>query len=215
MNSHFNPTAVRIIPPTQKRGREMQARLVEATLELLENQSFEEISIADITGQAGVAVGTFYRRFTAKEALLPLLYEVYNQRVEKWFAAMMSDPAFESPDREIRVRAVIGHILALFENNRGLVRALHLNSRVDDRIVPDNANPSRQNVYRAMAELIFQENPTEAERRVADAMVLICVSTSVEYVLYPKQTPTVLLPVSRAELVDALTISSLALFAQV
>jgi AcrR family transcriptional regulator len=213
MNSQVNPNSPRVIAPTQKRGRDMQARLVQATLELLENQSFEDIAVADITGRAGVAVGTFYRRFTAKEALLPLLYEAYNQRAEKWFGAMMADPAFDSPARETRIRRVIEYIFRLFEDNRGLVRALHLNSRIDNRIVPENANPARQSVYRTMADLVYPEGASPAQRRRADAMVLMAVSTAIEFVLYPQQTPAVLLDLERDEVIDALTRSSSALFA--
>jgi AcrR family transcriptional regulator len=190
----------------------MQARLVQATLDLLEDQNFEEITVADITGQAGVAVGTFYRRFTTKEALLPLLYEAYNARVEKWFAGMMADPAFEAPDRSKRIRKVVEYIFRLFEDHRGLVRALHLNSRFDNRIVPENANPTRQSVYRTMADLVYPGDASPAQRRRADAMVLMAVSTAVEYILYPQQTPTVLLDLERDEVIDALTRASSALF---
>lgn len=212
MSSHVNQKVNAIITPTQKRGREMQARLVQATLELLENQIFEEISVADITQQAGVAVGTFYRRFTSKEALLPLLYEAYNVRTEKWFAAMVADEGFEAPERETRVRRVVTHLMEFCEDNRGLMRALHLNARLDNRIVPETANPERQSQYRLMADLIEPSGASDRQRDLAEAMVLMVVSTCVEYVLYPNQTPSVLIFRSREEMLDALTTASLALF---
>jgi AcrR family transcriptional regulator len=215
MNSHVNPKSASIIPPTQKRGRDMQARLVQATLDLLENQTFEEIGVSDITGQAGVAVGTFYRRFTAKDALLPLLYEVYNHRVEKWFAAMLADPVFESLDREVKVRHVVDYIFELFEENRGLVRALHLNSRFDNRIVPENAAPTRQNVYHAMADLVFPGGASPHQRKRAEAMLLMVISSCIEFTFYPQQTPTVLLDLERDDVTRALTTAALAIVADV
>ncbi len=43
---------------------------------------FAEITVADIAREAGLAVGTVYRRFENKDALIPVLFEIYKQRLD-------------------------------------------------------------------------------------------------------------------------------------
>ena len=57
-------------PPLQDRSRQMLARIVAASRALLEERSFEQVSVADIAARAGVSVGVFYTRFSSKEHVL-------------------------------------------------------------------------------------------------------------------------------------------------
>ena len=49
---------------------ETRKKIVEAAKQLLETKAFEDISIEDITEQAGVATGSFYTYFKKKEAII-------------------------------------------------------------------------------------------------------------------------------------------------
>ena len=68
------PSHPDIIEPTHKKGRESQARIVQATLSLIEKTPFDQLTIASIMEEAGMAVGTFYRRFKTKESVLPFVF---------------------------------------------------------------------------------------------------------------------------------------------
>ncbi len=48
-----------IIKPTHKKGHESQERIVQATLSLIEETPFDQLTIAEIMEEAGMAVGTF------------------------------------------------------------------------------------------------------------------------------------------------------------
>jgi AcrR family transcriptional regulator len=56
-------------------------RFVQATRELLEERSFEDITVADIVARAGRTVGSFYARFEDKDAVLRLLLDRLDERV--------------------------------------------------------------------------------------------------------------------------------------
>ncbi len=62
-----------ILPAKQSRSRARQARIIEAGLELLHQQKFEDITMEQLALRANCSVGTLYKRFRDKEALLRVL----------------------------------------------------------------------------------------------------------------------------------------------
>lgn len=64
--------------PRQPRSRDTEERILRAFGELLAESRFEEISVQQVAGRAGVSVGGFYARFGSKDdALLHLMYAGY------------------------------------------------------------------------------------------------------------------------------------------
>ena len=74
--------------PQQKRSRDTQNRILAALEHLLEEHFFEQITTRQLSKEAGVAPATLYRRFQDKKALLPALYERYDQRLSLWGMAL-------------------------------------------------------------------------------------------------------------------------------
>ena len=68
--------------PLQDRSRRTMERLLEVTETLLNDQPFESISVQQIVRAANTSVGAFYARFRDKQALLPCLYNRYDQSLE-------------------------------------------------------------------------------------------------------------------------------------
>ncbi len=62
-----------ILPAKQSRSRARQTRIIEAGLELLHQQKFEDITMEQLALRANCSVGTLYKRFRDKEALLRVL----------------------------------------------------------------------------------------------------------------------------------------------
>jgi AcrR family transcriptional regulator len=58
----------------ERSGRTLQ-RLLDASEAVIEEKGFADASVADIAARAGCSVGTFYRRFRDKDALLHALDE--------------------------------------------------------------------------------------------------------------------------------------------
>ena len=51
---------------------------------MVETKYFEQITIQEVAKEAGVSVGTFYRRFPSKEAALPALYQDFQIELREW-----------------------------------------------------------------------------------------------------------------------------------
>lgn len=68
-------------PAKQKRSQKTQDRILQATERLLASEPFESISIRRIIKEAGTSIGSFYARFRDKDALLPVLYDEYEEQL--------------------------------------------------------------------------------------------------------------------------------------
>jgi AcrR family transcriptional regulator len=66
-------------------GDDKRVRLLEAALDLFETRGFDGVAVPEIAAKAGVAVGTVYRYFPGKEALVNALYRhwkgIYNDLI--------------------------------------------------------------------------------------------------------------------------------------
>ena len=56
-----------------------RARLLAAALDLFETRGFDGVAVPEIAAKAGVAVGTVYRYFETKDALVNALYRQWKQ----------------------------------------------------------------------------------------------------------------------------------------
>ena len=148
------------LTPKQARSRESQRRILAATLALLDHSHFEAITIAQIAAEAGMAVGNFYKRFKNKEALLPHLYDEYNRRFAV-FAQALQASSSKNPWRLIVQRTVV-----FFSENKGLIRALHLHSRLNPDVVPHGSSQAREKLYRAFEPLVTKRGLSARSRSV-------------------------------------------------
>lgn len=65
-----DPASASIRTPRQPRSRQTEERIVRAFGELLGSARFEDVSVQQVAGRAGVSVGGFYARFASKDDLL-------------------------------------------------------------------------------------------------------------------------------------------------
>ena len=63
------------LAPQQNRSAETHQKLLDALESLLKQHSFEELTVAQIAGEAGLTTGAIYRRFKDKRALLAASFE--------------------------------------------------------------------------------------------------------------------------------------------
>ncbi|GIS78817.1 MAG: hypothetical protein CM1200mP14_03830 [Gammaproteobacteria bacterium] len=57
-------------PPKQSRSRQTLERIVQAALEILEEQGHKALTVQTVVDRAHSSVGSFYARFSGKEDLL-------------------------------------------------------------------------------------------------------------------------------------------------
>lgn len=109
----------------QPRSRKSQERYLDAAARLLEQNSWDSVSIADIAAEAGMSVGGFYARFKSKDALLHVLHERYESRRTEYFNAFLEA---RGPEQMLpqRVSALVNAVANWMHGNRNVLRTLLL-----------------------------------------------------------------------------------------
>lgn len=111
-------------PPKQARSRHTLHRLLTAAEALLEHGGLEAATIPAIAHAAGVSVGSVYRRFPDKDALLRAVYERYFNTVEQMnMSRLQAVSGVRIPLHRIARALVIG-IAEGYRRKRGLLREL-------------------------------------------------------------------------------------------
>lgn len=121
-------------PPKQKRSQESLERVIEASLQLLEEKGFDAFTIQDVSRRSDVSVGAIYARFVSREQLLR---EVHRQAMEHFRAHHDVTAALvpgESLSAEEAIRRAIEFVASIFRTSERLLCAfMHLGS-VDEEV---------------------------------------------------------------------------------
>ncbi|HLH67356.1 MAG TPA: TetR/AcrR family transcriptional regulator [Solirubrobacteraceae bacterium] len=64
-----------IRPPLQRRSQKSLERVLQAGLELLQQEGFEGFTLQEVSRRAGVSIGSIYARVPSREALIMAIYE--------------------------------------------------------------------------------------------------------------------------------------------
>jgi len=113
-------------PVVQERGRHTLERLLDAAEQMLDFVGLEGATVPAIAAAAGVSVGTVYKRFPDKDAVLRAVYE-------RFFADLLAanqfalDPAkwVDTPTIEL-VTTVVAGMVEGYRSRQSLIRALLL-----------------------------------------------------------------------------------------
>ena len=106
---------------------------------LLANREFEDITIAGIAGEAGVAVGSVYSHFEDRNALLPALLDRRFERIEQRIAELEATGKVEGfaltkeagPDLKAAVEMMVRAAYQQVQTDRGIIRAMLAYRRID------------------------------------------------------------------------------------
>ena len=113
-------------PPQQRRSRDKLRRLLDAAVTLLDEKSFDELTIAQITRKARVSTGLFYTRFGNKGALLSALYDRHLVELRETTASMLDPKRWTGTSVAQFVKELVAFMVRFHRKNRGLLRALVL-----------------------------------------------------------------------------------------
>ncbi|AEE24046.1 MAG: TetR/AcrR family transcriptional regulator [Paraglaciecola chathamensis] len=194
-----------VIPAKQLRSQDTQRKLMAAIHHCLQNKFFEHISIKELCDHAGVSVGTFYRRFKNKEALLPLLYQDFGSELNEWMTQLES---IQFATLTEAVSGVTQQTHHFFAANRSLFRTIHLNSRLHTDIVAGDALIDRRHLYRRISNILlrFKGDIIATDKTsTANMVVFTMITTLLDKVLYPDITPSIACELDSIALCDELT----------
>jgi AcrR family transcriptional regulator len=203
-----------VLTPRQERSQRTQEKLLEALESLLQERFFEQITIQDLADEAGVAVGTVYRRFRNKEALLPVLYRRLDERLDAWAAGLWrgyAEPADDAPAGGLRTalaRLVSAHV-RFYSENAPVLRTLYLHARLDGELNEPDRAIRRKQLYLwlltpvwACFERSGRPAPTPSQTR---CFILLLLSPLTERCLFPENSPASTLGMSDRRFVAELS----------
>src|SRR5687767_15340754 len=115
---------------TTKGPEELRADLLSAAAALFASRGFSSVSIADITGGAGVATGTFYRYFPSKDEVLSQLRRAVLTEILERAAAVLADA--ETGDWWAAAEAMIDSSVRFWFEDRARSRVVLRGDFTDD-----------------------------------------------------------------------------------
>jgi AcrR family transcriptional regulator len=150
--------------PKQARSRRTLAALVEAAEALLETKAFAALSVQEIAARAGCTTGSFYARFTAKEDLLPYLYERYDEAHTARLEGLVASPDWQGRTLEQVLDATVSETISAYAARPHLLREIALFVRRDPGNTPPEGVERRRRVQQAALELIAGKANGRGER---------------------------------------------------
>lgn len=103
-------------------------RIVGAAVELLAEHDYDDIHMTQVAERAGVALGTLYRYFPAKERLFVAALLEWAGRYERHAVGRVRT----SDDARARVKAVLGAAARAFERNPHFLKPISVLGASDD-----------------------------------------------------------------------------------
>jgi len=96
--------------PRQARSREKVELILEATLQILDQEGLDALTTNHIAEVAGISIGTLYQYFPNKRQVLDELAQRESDRLTTELLAMLKEPDGQTPDQRLRqvVRTLLG-----------------------------------------------------------------------------------------------------------
>ena len=133
--------------PRTPKQQDRAARILDSARRAFAENPFDEVLIEDVARQASVGKGTIYRYFPDKESLY---FAVIFQGIEELKEQIRSVFTTQSHLVEVKIRNLIGTLIAFFQQNRFFFRLMNL----EDGKVGGESRPNRQQWHRERADLI-------------------------------------------------------------
>ncbi|WP_285164899.1 TetR/AcrR family transcriptional regulator [Shewanella goraebulensis] len=182
--------------PKQKRSQETHDKFLVSLQNALKVKYFEHISIKELAEGAGVSVGTFYRRFENKEALLPLLYDAFGKELGQWIDQMESA---ECHTLEQQVTLLCRSTNDFLDARKSVFRTIHLNARLHSDTMFANPTLDRNEAYSRLSNLLLKFSPDNNDsiqvdlkkQQAADMAIYMLINSLLDKILYPSLTPAI------------------------
>jgi AcrR family transcriptional regulator len=110
------------------KAEETRERILDAALRLFRERGFEQTTMRDVAGEAGVATGAAYYYYRSKQDLVMAFYLRTDEEAGEAFANVIAS----TKDLRKRIRGIIDAKFSQFEDHRSLLTTL-LKAGVDPR----------------------------------------------------------------------------------
>ena len=160
--------------------------------ELLRGGTFQDASVAEIAERAGVAVGSVYRRFENKDAMIPVLFDLYFDRWQAHREALERDPVNFDTGLRGALRQAALRAWGFMTREAHILRAVHLYGRLRPELASDEWERLRKE-SRASFQVLLDHFADEVRRRDLDQAAEACAyffnTAFIDRALYPDIGP--------------------------
>jgi AcrR family transcriptional regulator len=169
--------------PKQGRSRQSFERIIEATIDLLRERPYDQITLAEICQRAGVSTGALYGRVTGKDELLRAVQVRFFERLDAQFTAEAGRIAAEAHGLAQVVPAVVTGLGSLLKEHASVLRSFMLRGAVDEIIGAAGSKSAHENhakfsrLVEACAGEIRHPNPA----RAIEASMLLIYATQARF----------------------------------
>lgn len=139
--------------PQQARSRASLARILDAAEALMESRSLDAATVADIAGRAGVSIGSFYKRFASKDAVLEALYARYEEQRTEHLNVAFAPARWTGHGLEERARGLTSALVEMFSRRRGIIRAFVMHRRGRPGPLEHGMSRRLEAIYQAGADI--------------------------------------------------------------
>ncbi|ATY14921.1 TetR/AcrR family transcriptional regulator [Amycolatopsis sp. AA4] len=171
-------------PPQQARSRAALRKLLTAAEQVLAEQGLESFTVAAVAAQAGMSVGTIYRRFDGKEQLL---HAVKDRLLTQLEGNVLAALRAASPDLRSTFTAFVAALARTFEEHDRIFPELLDAQRSDAR---DRGLAALSAIQDALLEAL-PLSPAEAEsvKMAARTIIGACVHRAATSRFWPDDRP--------------------------
>src|SRR3954463_8890912 len=127
--------------PQQQRSRESLERVLRAAEKLLAKRGYEGLTIAEVSRNADLSVGSVYGRFESKDALIYAIHARMLHRMTEGYAK--HHPDWAGVDIEDVVSRGIHRLADPMKSERALLRVFMLRAPIDRRLADRASKESR------------------------------------------------------------------------
>jgi AcrR family transcriptional regulator len=162
------------VRPLRRDAEQNRQRILRAASEVFTTRGLQA-TLDDVARQAGVGVGTVYRRFPDKEALVDALFEDKLQAL-----VTLAERALEAPDSWTGLVTLMEQAATVLTGDRGLLEILMYATYGKDRV--SRARARMQPVMTRVVERAQRDGKLRADFRPTDVPVIeFMLSTATEY----------------------------------
>jgi AcrR family transcriptional regulator len=141
----------------QTRSQKTRDRLLDAAESVLREHGLEGATVPAIAGRAGVAVGSLYRRYPDKDAVLRAVFERYSDRNRASNAATLSSDHWKGLDAYRIVTNLVASLVESYFGQKRLLAALvQYTEAHPDAKFRRQAEASRHEAFRAIQKLLLE-----------------------------------------------------------
>lgn len=185
--------------PRQLRSQQTLERILQSSTTLITEQSYDEVTIADIAARANISVGGFYSRFQNKAALFTVLQQRLEQETRARITAALADDWSATSLHDL-LKFIVSNNAELYEKYRGVLTVIHLRTRVLQAGDEDGTRQAyNENIVAQLETMILTKREQIPYRRprVAIRTAIACMTSMLrdaivfnDTSLYPKPRDT-------------------------